>query len=54
MAPKDARAVSAITFLQKLNGNKSLAMIEQISGVFPSVCIHVIHLMNASVELGIL
>ena len=36
IVPKDARAVSAVTFLQKLNGKSSNAINEHSSVVFPA------------------
>jgi hypothetical protein len=36
IVPNDARAASAVIFLQKLNGKSSNAIKEQLSGVFPS------------------
>jgi len=36
IVPNDARAVSAVTFLQNFNGKSSIAIKEQLSGVLPS------------------
>lgn len=52
MAPKEARAVSAVTFLQKLRGKRSSDIIEQASGVFPSRVAQVIHLIKADSGSG--
>ena len=52
IAPKEARAVSAVTFLQKLNGKSWSAISEQDSGVLPSLVAQVIHLINADSGSG--
>ena len=51
MIPNEARAVSAVTSLQKLNGKRLFAVPEH-EFIVPPVCIQFIHSTKASLEFG--